>query len=214
MEKGSVDSPLSEENLQDLRGKNVSTSTSQHRITSWVYWVPPWCCWDATNPPPLTVWLNVLYAAAGGFTAANLYYSHPILNVLAGDFRTTQSGVSTIPTLAQAGDATGLLLILPLADFFPRRKFTLTLVTLSALFWYETIDRVLSDFDLIMMAGLVSASQAISPFLWPLPTSRLSSPGRPKSCFPSLQSCQLQKHARLTFLSLVLDLRWEFFSLV
>jgi hypothetical protein len=39
--------------------------------------------------------------------------------------------------LAQAGDATGLLPVLPLADFFPRRKFTLTLIALSALFWYD-----------------------------------------------------------------------------
>lgn len=100
-----------------------------------IYWTPPWCRWDIDHPRPFTIWLNILYACAGGFTSANLYYSHPILNILAAQFNTSQAGVSTIPTLAQAGDATGLLLILPLADFFPRRKFTLTLVACAATFW-------------------------------------------------------------------------------
>lgn len=115
--------------------KVVSTPHQRHGISHYVYWTPPWCRWDVDNPPPFTIWLNVLYACAGGFTAANLYYSHPILNILAAEFSTSQAGVSTIPTLAQAGDATGLLFILPLADFFPRRKFTLTLVACAATFW-------------------------------------------------------------------------------
>jgi hypothetical protein len=115
--------------------ENSTKMTNKSSLISRLYWVPPWCRWDAVNPPPFTLWLNILFAVAGGFTTANLYYSHPILNVLARDFGTNQAGVSTIPTLAQAGDATGLVLILPLADFFPRRKFTLTLIFLSASFW-------------------------------------------------------------------------------
>lgn len=76
-----------------------------------------------------------MYGFAGGFFAANLYYSHPILEVMAKSFNTDQTGVANIPTLAQAGDATGLLLVLPLADFFPRRRFALTLLTFTMLFW-------------------------------------------------------------------------------
>lgn len=65
-----------------------------------------------------------------------MYYSHPILKVLAEDFNTTQAGVANIPTLALAGSATGLVLILPLADFFPRRNFTLILMTAAIALWY------------------------------------------------------------------------------
>jgi hypothetical protein len=115
--------------------ENAITPLQRHKFVCNVFWTPPWCRWDVENPPPFTIWLNVLYACAGGFTSANLYYSHPILNILADEFHTSQVGVANIPTLAQAGDATGLLLILPLADFFPRRKFTLTLVTCTAAFW-------------------------------------------------------------------------------
>ncbi|KAK5062723.1 hypothetical protein LTR84_004797 [Exophiala bonariae] len=100
-----------------------------------ILWTPPWCRLKDCETPRLTTWLTILYAFCGGFNSANLFYSHPILNVLAEDFHTTQSGVANIPTLAQAGEASCLLLILPLADFFPRRQFTLVMTTLAALFW-------------------------------------------------------------------------------
>jgi hypothetical protein len=125
---GAVDAP-------QCPDETASTPPITQRILDKIYLTPPWCRWDVDNPPPFTIWLNVLYACAGGFTAANLYYTHPILNILADEFNTSQAGVASIPTLAQAGDASGLLFILPLADFFPRRKFTLTLVTCAAIFW-------------------------------------------------------------------------------
>lgn len=124
-----------EQHPQHCGDENSNERTNLLCLISKLYWIPPRCRWDTVNPPPFTLWLNILFAVAGGFTTANLYYSHPILNVLARDFGTTQAGVSTIPTLAQAGYATGLLLILPLADFFPRRNFMLTLIFLSASFW-------------------------------------------------------------------------------
>lgn len=96
---------------------------------------PPWCRWSATNPPKFTLSQNILYAAVGGVFSANLYYSHPILHLMTETFITTQSGVANIPTLAQAGDATGLILVLPLADFIPRRRFTLLMLTFTLLFW-------------------------------------------------------------------------------
>ena len=108
----------------------------QYRIWGLLFWAPSWCRWNTDNPPPFTIWLNILYGFAGGFTSANLAYSLPILNILADSFKTTQAGVANIPTLAQAGNATGLLFILPLADFFPRRRFVLFMVALTATFWY------------------------------------------------------------------------------
>lgn len=78
------------------------------------------------------MWLNVLFGIAGAFTVANLYYSHPILNILADDFGVSYESVSQIPTLAQAGYAVGLLFLCPLGDLLKRRPFVLYLVFLSA----------------------------------------------------------------------------------
>ena len=127
--------PATVAEAQSAADEMVGTPRQRHMILQYLYWAPPWCRWDDDDPPPFTIWLNLLFACAGGFTSANLYYSHPILNILAEEFKTSQGGVATIPTLAQAGDASGLLLILPLADFFPRRRFALTLIALAAIFW-------------------------------------------------------------------------------
>jgi predicted MFS family arabinose efflux permease len=84
--------------------------------------------------------LNCLFAFAGAFTVANLYYSHPILNILADDFGVSYEQVSQVPTLAQAGYAVGLGLLCPLGDVFKRRPFTLLLVLFTATVWYVDFD--------------------------------------------------------------------------
>ncbi|OQO01353.1 hypothetical protein B0A48_12908 [Cryoendolithus antarcticus] len=75
-------------------------------------YTPPHVRWDPSSPPKFSIWLNVLFGFAGAFTVANLYYNHPILNILARDFGVNYEDVSIIPTLAQAGYAVGLLLLL------------------------------------------------------------------------------------------------------
>src|SRR5437588_12021912 len=93
----------------------TSTPTSRHDISEpvplWrkIYrifsWTPPRCRWDPDKPPQFSMALNVLFAFAGGFTVANLYYNHPILNILAHDFDVPYEKVSQIPTVMQAGYA-------------------------------------------------------------------------------------------------------------
>ncbi len=63
---------------------------------------------------------------------ANLYYNHPILNILAIEFNVTNERSSLVPTLMQAGYAGGLLLLCPLGDIFRRRAFVLILVFFTA----------------------------------------------------------------------------------
>lgn len=79
--------------------------------------------------------LNVLFAFSVAFTVANLYYNHPILNVIAQDFGVPYERVSQIPTVMQAGYAAGLLFLCPLGDIFKRRPFVLILVFFTATMW-------------------------------------------------------------------------------
>jgi len=83
--------------------------------------------------------VNVLFAFAAGFTVANLYYNHPILNLLAADFGVRYEQVAQIPTVMQAGYAAGLLFLCPLGDLLPRRPFVCGLVGFTATLWYVTL---------------------------------------------------------------------------
>ncbi|KIX03350.1 uncharacterized protein Z518_06902 [Rhinocladiella mackenziei CBS 650.93] len=97
--------------------------------------VPPRCRYDPEKPFRFSMGLNLLFAFAGCFTVANLYYNHPILNLLADDFHVTDEESSYIPTLAQAGYAGGLLFLCPLGDLVKRRPFVLWLVWFTATLW-------------------------------------------------------------------------------
>ena len=100
-----------------------------------VNYTPTRCRHDPNKPFEFSLALNLLFGFAGTFTVANLYYTHPILHILANDFHVTQERVSLIPTLAQAGYAGGLLFLCPLGDLFRRRTFVLLLVCFTATVW-------------------------------------------------------------------------------
>lgn len=117
-----------------LRHQPGETST-WGRARSALTWVPPWCRFDPENPPVFSLWHNTLFAFAGAFTVANLYYNQPILDILAREFDVNYETVSRIPTLMQAGYATGLLFLCPLGDLVRRRPFVLIMVFFSASIW-------------------------------------------------------------------------------
>ena len=114
---------------------------SQKKIAVWqrvfniITYTPKRCRFNPDKPFKFSLPLNLLFAFAGCFTVANLYYSHPILNKLADDFQVSQDRVSLIPTLAQAGYGSGLLFLCPLGDHFQRRPFVLLLVWFTATAW-------------------------------------------------------------------------------
>lgn len=130
----------------DASSSESPIHTKQEQLSIWrrayeiVYWVPPKARYDPNEPPKFSMAMNVLFAFAGAFTVANLYYNHPILNILAEDFGVPYEKVSQIPTLAQAGYAVGLFFLCPLGDLFKRRPFVLSLVFFTATMRYEMND--------------------------------------------------------------------------
>jgi hypothetical protein len=127
------------------------------KVSACISFVPARCRYDPNQPFEFSIGLNLLFgiyiqitllklmqltfsfpflAFAACFTVANLYYNHPILNLLAHDFGVTEYQSSYIPTLAQAGYAGGLLFLCPLGDLLKRRAFVLWLVWFTATAWY------------------------------------------------------------------------------
>nr|WP_315244345.1 MFS transporter [uncultured Albidiferax sp.] len=69
--------------------------------------------------------LVLLLAVGTGLAVAALYYSQPMLGVLAGEFQATPGSIGLVPTLTQLGYALGLILLAPLGDRFDRRRIIL-----------------------------------------------------------------------------------------
>ncbi|KAG9010854.1 hypothetical protein FRB90_007571, partial [Tulasnella sp. 427] len=80
-----------------------------------------------------TLALNIIFGFASTATVANLYYCQPLLVKFAQYFQISEAAVSSIPTITQAGYATGLLLISPLGDLVRRRGLLLAVLTASTL---------------------------------------------------------------------------------
>ncbi|KAJ7062034.1 major facilitator superfamily domain-containing protein [Mycena amicta] len=95
--------------------------------------IPPACRPSQTGElPPFGYAKTLAFAAASTFTFMNLYYNQPILLELSKTFGVDDEAVSRIPTLLQAGYASGLILLTPLGDLVKRRPFVLLLITTSA----------------------------------------------------------------------------------
>lgn len=63
-----------------------------------------------------------LMAIGAGAAVAALYYSQPLLDLIAADFDASPGAVGLIPTCAQLGYAAGILLMSPFGDRYDRRR--------------------------------------------------------------------------------------------
>ncbi|QRV94004.1 major facilitator superfamily transporter [Ceratobasidium sp. AG-Ba] len=78
--------------------------------------------------------LNLFFGSINGLTVASLYYCQPLLVQMAKSFNLSEEQVTLIPTLTQAGYATGLVFISPLGDLVRRRELLLMLGCLVGIF--------------------------------------------------------------------------------
>ncbi|KAJ3721378.1 major facilitator superfamily domain-containing protein [Lentinula guzmanii] len=94
--------------------------------------VPKRLRYDPDNPFHFGMFLNILFGVTSTFSVANLYWCQPILIELSSSFDVSYNEISKLPTLIQAGYATGLLFISPLGDLVRRRQLLLILIIVSA----------------------------------------------------------------------------------
>ncbi|KAG9618437.1 MFS general substrate transporter, partial [Aureobasidium melanogenum] len=148
-----------------IQEEDTKKSTIWRRIYNVITYTPPRCRWDPEKPPTFSMALNVLFGFAGAFTVANLYYSHPILNILADEFNVPYERASQIPTVMQAGYAAGLLFLCPLGDLLPRRPFVLLLVFFTATMWYVIGVCVTSNLAAFTAISFITAVTTVTPQL-------------------------------------------------
>ncbi|KAI0727143.1 major facilitator superfamily domain-containing protein [Fomitopsis betulina] len=94
--------------------------------------IPKRLRYDPKRPAHFGLLLNATFGIASTFVVANLYYCQPLLIEYSKSFNVTYDEVSRIPTLVQAGYATGIVFISTLGDLVRRRGLLLLLVLICA----------------------------------------------------------------------------------
>lgn len=128
-----------------------------------------------TGIPPLTRELLWLMTIGCGLVIANLYYSQPLLRLIADDLGESEAATSRIAMVTQLGYATGLLFIVPLGDMFRRKRiilidFAFILLSLLAVALSRTLEMV------IVSSFFLGLTSVIPQVFLPL-TAQLSKPG-------------------------------------
>ncbi|MCM4076370.1 MFS transporter [Paractinoplanes hotanensis] len=76
--------------------------------------------------------LTLLFAVAAGAAVANLYWSQPLLDLIADDLDAGPAAAGWLITATQLGYAAGILFLVPLGDVVERRRLVRTVLLCSA----------------------------------------------------------------------------------
>ncbi|KAF8959133.1 MFS DHA1 transporter [Flammula alnicola] len=119
---------------KDVKEPNVVIDVIQQGPTKDLFFLPiprrlQYC---SDKPFEFSIWMNWALSFAATFLISNLYYCQPLLIQMADSFNVSYEDVSKIPTLIQAGYATGLFFICPLGDLVRRRQLLLLLIFITA----------------------------------------------------------------------------------
>ncbi|CAG8954457.1 hypothetical protein HYFRA_00004369 [Hymenoscyphus fraxineus] len=142
---------------------DIGENTLVKKLWNFLTWTPERCRWNPEKPPKFNMAMNLLFGFACTFTVANLYYNHPILNILAVEFNISDEAASLVPTIMQAGYACGLLFLCPLGDIFPRRPFVLLLVFFTATIWLGLC--LTTSYPLFLTLSFLTALTTVTPQL-------------------------------------------------
>ncbi len=119
---------------------------------------------------------NILFAMAviGGLTVANLYYNQPLLEAMRQSLEATELQANFITFITQIGYATGLILVVPLADKVSRRKI-ITVNMSVAVVCCLTI-ALADNIRVIWLASLVLGCNSVVPQMFIPVASHFSKP--------------------------------------
>lgn len=111
--------------------------------------------------------LVLMMAVATGLAVANNYYAQPLLPSISRELHLSSAVAGLIVTVAQAGYAAGLLLLLPLGDLLERRRLivVLTVGTAATLVWLGASPNGASLLPAAFVVGAFSVTaQILVPF--------------------------------------------------
>lgn len=111
--------------------------------------------------------VTLVLATACGLSVANIYYSQPLLDLMAKSFHTSQSSASVVVTATQLGYAAGLILLMPLGDLLENRSLTSrTLLASAVIALFAALAPNLVSF--LILSVLIGFTSVVAQILIPL----------------------------------------------
>lgn len=118
--------------------------------------------------------LLFVMAVTGGLTVANLYYNQPLLEAMRQSLGCTELQANLITFITQLGYATGLILVVPLADMVSRRKIIITNMSVAVVCCLAIANS--ESLWLIWIASLVLGCNSVVPQMFIPVANRFSKP--------------------------------------
>jgi MFS family permease len=115
-------------------------------------------------------------AATVAVVTANAYYIHPIIGEVARAFDVSEAAIGLVPALNQLALALGILLLLPLGDFYSNRRLCLILVSAQTLCLGGMV--LAPGFAAFTAASTLLGFVTIAPYLIPAFASKRVAPER------------------------------------
>lgn len=133
---------------------------------------------DHASPPPgtLTRTQERALALTIAVVTANAYYIHPIIGEVARGFGIGEAEIGLVPALNQLALAIGILLLLPLGDFYSNRRLCLIFVAGQTLCLGGMV--LAPDFASFTAASTLLGFVTIAPYLIPAFASKRVAPER------------------------------------
>lgn len=120
-----------------------------------------------TAPQGMSSGAVFLFALAGGAAVGNLYWSQPILDVIASAFGMTAASAGILLTGTQIGYALGVFFLVPLGDILNRKVFIPAMMLLAAIML--AVSAAAPSFPVLMITlALVGISTVSGQLLAPL----------------------------------------------
>ncbi len=108
----------------------------------------------------LTPAMVTLFAFACGVIVANLYYSQPLIALIAPDVRLGDHAASAIVSLTQIGYVVGLLFVVPLADLVENKR--LILISLGLALISLILSATANSGPMVLAAALLTGLTAVA----------------------------------------------------
>ncbi|MGW9124985.1 MFS transporter [Paenibacillus chitinolyticus] len=122
---------------------------------------------DSVRGSHMPRYATLLFAAACGLSAANIYFAQPVLDKLSSEFSIDYSIIGILITITQIFYAAGLLLLVPLGDLLNQRRLIIgqMLVSIAALLIVGTASSSTALFAGLALVGLLAVvTQTIVAF--------------------------------------------------